>query len=408
LKKPAILALVLAGGAGGRLEQLTDTRAKPVVPYAGVYRLIDFPLSNCLHSGISDVWIIEQFHPQSLNDHVSNGRPWDLDRTHGGMKVLHPHLGGSGSGWHQGNADAIYRNRAVISEFAPDVLLVLSADHVYELDYSKVIDYHAEQRADVTMVTTKVVGDDPGRFGIVQTDDDGHITDYQYKPESPSGDIATTEIFVFDAAKLMDELDRIAGEKESGDDDEEPALDDLGEELLPALVKEGNAFDYRLEGYWRDVGTIDSYWRSHMDLVAPDRGLNMDNQAWPILTLAPQRPPAHIYPSSRNENSLVSPGCTVRGRVIRSVLGPGVLVDEGATVRNSILLHDSVVESGATVETAIIDMGARIGKEARVGGSTEGSDAADVSAESIAVVGAGAIVGRGATVPPGGRIDPAD
>lgn len=284
---------------------------------------------------------------------------------------------------------------------------MLSADHVYELDYSKVIDYHAEQRADVTMVTTKVVGDDPGRFGIVQTDDDGHITDYQYKPESPSGDIATTEVFVFDATKLMNELDRIAGEKESGEDDEEPALEDLGEELLPALVKEGNAFDYRLEGYWRDVGTIDSYWRSHMDLVAPDRGLNMDNQAWPILTLAPQRPPAHIYPSSRNENSLVSPGCTVRGDVISSVLGPGVLVDEGATVRNSILLHDSVVESGATVDTAIIDMGARIGKEARVGGSTEGSDPADVSAESIAVVGAGAIVGRGATVSPGGRIDPA-
>jgi len=408
LKKPAILALVLAGGAGGRLEQLTDTRAKPVVPYAGVYRLIDFPLSNCLHSGISDVWIIEQFHPQSLNDHVSNGRPWDLDRTHGGMKVLHPHLGGSGSGWHQGNADAIYRNRAVIREFAPDVLLVVSADHVYELDYSKVIDFHLEQRADVTMVTTKVVDDDPARFGIVQTDDDGHITDYQYKPESPSGDIATTEVFVFDATKLMNELDRIAGEKESGEDDEEPALEDLGEELLPALVKEGSAFDYRLEGYWRDVGTIDSYWRSHIDLVAPDRGLNMDNPSWPILTLAPQRPPAHIYPSSRNENSLVSPGCTVRGNVISSVLGPGVLVDEGATVRNSILLHDSVVESGATVDTAIIDMGARIGKEARVGGSTEGSDPADVSAESIAVVGAGAIVGRGATVSPGGRIDPAD
>ncbi len=405
MRKTRVLAMVMAGGAGGRMELLTEERAKPVLPFAGVYRLIDFPLSNCLHSGLSDVWIVEQFHPQSLTDHVSNGRPWDLDRTYGGMRLLHPHLGTEQSGFHEGNADAIYRNQAVVRDFDPDVLVVMSADHVYKLDFNKPIERHLERDAQVTMVTTAVRRDDPTRFGLVEVDGDGRVIEYRYKPDHPFGDIAATEIFIFDAHSLLDHLENPAG-REGGQ--EEPSLEDLGDDVLPELVGEGRVFEYRLDGYWRDVGTIDSYWRAHMELLSPEPELDLDDPGWPILTLGGQRPAAHILESARNDNSLVSSGCKVAGTVVNSVLGRGVIVEAGAQVRNSVLLHDSVIERGATVETAIVDAGARIGSGAMVGAASgppsDEGEGTGISPEHITLVGIDASVAADERVERGGRV----
>ena len=285
-KRPRVLALVLAGGEGDRLAPLTDKRAKPALPFAGIYRLIDFPLSNCVHSGISDVWVIQQYEPHELARQLAGGRPWDLDRTRGGLRILHPYLGGSESGWYEGNADAIYRNREVIADHDPDVLLVLSADHVYKLDYGDVIADQLESGAAVTMVTTHVPAEEASRYGVVEVDADGIVRGFQYKPDDPAGDLVTTEVFAYDARRLLQTLDDLAGKGESS------GLADFGHELLPRLVDEGAARAFQLDGYWRDVGTIEAYWQTHMELLEAEPRLLLDDPAWPVLTAGLQRPPA--------------------------------------------------------------------------------------------------------------------
>ena len=384
-----VLALVLAGGAGNRLEVLTEVRAKPAMPFAGVYRLIDFPLSNCMHAGISDVWIAQQFEPQSLNEHVSNGRPWDLDRTHGGLRLLPPHQGPKDEGgWARGNADVIYRNRRFIAEADPEVLLVMSADHIYKLDFSKVVAAHVERSVDATMVTTLVSTDQAARLGVVQATGEGFIESYEYKPEHPSSNLAATEVFAFSTGPLMSLMKEVR--------DAEGELSDLGDELLPRLVAEGRAAEYRLEGYWRDVGTPASYYDAHMDLLEDDVGLDLDDPAWPILTLAPQRPPAHIHPEARNLNSLVSPGCAIRGTVEHSVLGPGVTVERGAVVRGAVVLHDCHIGRDSAVLHAIVDERVVVEMGATVGAG-EGE---------LALVGRGVRVRNGLDVPAGARVAP--
>jgi len=367
MAREKVLALILAGGAGGRLEVLTRQRAKPVMPFAGVYRLIDIPLSHCVHSGISDVWVVEQYELHSLNEHLSNGRPWDLDRTYGGLQVLPPnqskHRGEEG-GFAQGNADAIYRQRSLIRELDPDVLLVLSSDHIYKLDYSLLLDRHRELKADLTLVSTRVPREQASRFGVVEVDGAGRVTGFEYKPEAPRNDLVTTEVFAYDARKLLDTLDRLTAE--DGEEDGS-CLKDFGDRLLPRLVAEGRVFDFRLEGYWKDVGTVDSYWQTHMDLLAPDPPLRLDDPAWPILTTGHQRLPARIEAEARIAGSLIAPGCQIAGRVERSVLAPGVVVEPGAEVRDSILLHGTVVRAGARVDRAILDTEVEVGEGASVG-----------------------------------------
>lgn len=396
MKRPKTLALILAGGAGGRLDILTEHRAKPALPFAGTLRLIDFSLSNCLHSGLTDVWVIEQYQLHTLNDHLANGRPWDLDRTRGGLQVLPPYVetgdeDGDGDseepgkekqgGFAKGNADAIYRQRQLIREFEPDEIVVLSADHVYKLDYRDVLDLHRQRKAEVTMVTTRVpAGDDASRFGVVQTDADGRVTDFAYKPKEPRGDQITAEVFVYDAKRLLDTLGEIA--REGGE------LKDYGDELLPLLVKGGRAWAFPLEGYWRDVGTPESYWQAHADLLASEDKLGLDRPEWPILTSGPQRLPARFLHRAKVVNSLVSPGCTVGGTVIGSVLSPGVVVEPGATVTGSVLLHDVWIRTGAQVTGAVVDEDAEVGSRATVGG--EGDKPA--------------LIGKGACVPAGKRV----
>jgi len=386
LRRPRVLALVLAGGEGGRLDVLTEERAKPAMPFAGVYRLIDFTLSNLRNSGVSDVWVIQQYEPHSLTEHLANGRPWDLDRTHGGMRVLHPHIGRSESGWYEGNADAIFRSKADIRSFDPDLLLVMSADHVYTLDLARVIAEHVERDADATLVTTRVPQEEAGRFGVVQVGTDGKVERYDYKPEEPEGDIVATEVFLFGAEGLL------AGLEELADGDDDSGLEDLGDEYLPQLVREGDVREHRLEGHWRDVGTVESYWEGHMEFLGPDPPLDLGDPDWPILTWAVTHPPARISATGAVEESLVSPGCEIHGTVVHSVLAPGVCVEEGAEVRDSVVLHDAVIRSSGRVERAIVDERAEI--RARVG-EAEGE---------IALVGRCARVTD--PVEPGGRVQP--
>ncbi len=416
LSRPKVLALILAGGQGGRLEVLTEKRAKPVIPFAGMYRLIDFALSNCMHSHISDVWVIEQYQPHSLNEHLANGRPWDLDRTYGGLQVLPPYTGrddGEG-GFAEGNADAIYRHKEFLREFDPDMLLVLSADHVYKLDYGEIIARHQELRADVTMVTTRVPLAEASRFGTVKVDPKGRITDFAYKPEKPESDIVTTEVFVYDARKLLDTLDELVDSNKSTSESKEgngngSSLKDFGHELLPRLVGDGQAHEFRLEGYWKDVGTIESYWEAHMELLGSEPPLMLDDPAWPILTVGAQRMPARIHESANVVNSFISPGCVIRGEVINSILAPGVFVEQGAVVCDSILLHEATVGGGAQIYTTVLDAKTQVGAKAVVGSrgkSPKGRFPVRRSTGEITLIGMEARISAGAIVPPGTRVRP--
>jgi glucose-1-phosphate adenylyltransferase len=383
------LVIILAGGQGGRLELLTRTRAKPAVPFAGTHRLIDFPLSNAHNAQISDVWVSQQFNPISLSDHLANGRPWDLDRTTGGLLVLQPRQGHDDrGGFQQGTADAIWRYAPLIRDFAPDAIVVVSADAVYRLDYGQVIDEHLEAKADVTMVTTEVDPQDAGRYGVVQAGD-GRIREYVYKPDEPKGNLVSNEVFAFRPAALLDTLDELADEQ--GAD----ALEDLGNELLPRLVDGGGAREHRFTGYWRDVGTIPAYWEAHQELLAEEPPIDLDDPDWPILTRgARRRAGAQILGGGAVEQSLLAAASRVGGTVERSVIGRGVLIEAGATIRDSVILPGAIVRAGATVERAILDDGVEVSVGATVGGPDG----------EITLVGCEAVVPEGGTVPPGGRL----
>ncbi|MFG1923018.1 glucose-1-phosphate adenylyltransferase family protein [Cryptosporangium sp. NPDC048952] len=390
MARPRTLLLVLAGGAGGRLELLTDHRAKPAVPYGGSYRLIDVPLSNAHHAGIDDVWVIEQFHPVSLTDHLANGRPWDLDRTHGGLLTLHPHLGTEREGWHQGTADALWRQAPLIREFDPEHLVVVSADAVYALDYAEVVAAHAEGGGDVTMVTTHRPIEEAGRYGVVEAGEGDRITGYTLKPDEPATDLIANEVFVFRPSELLELLGTLVSEDEE--------LKDLGHQVLPQLVDAGRARNYRFDRYWRDVGTVTAYLESHLELVGDDPAIRLDDPAWPMLTRGGYHAPSRLARGAEVADAMVAPGCEIAGRVERSVLSPGVIVEPGASVVDSVLLHGAVVRRGARVRGAVIDAGAEIGADADLGVPSENGD------DDVVLVGAGARVPKGASVTAGTRL----
>jgi glucose-1-phosphate adenylyltransferase len=356
------LVVILAGGAGGRLELLTRTRAKPAVPFAGTHKLIDFPLSNCHNSGIEDVWVAQQYNPISLSDHMANGRPWDLDRTMGGLLLLQPRLGhDEREGFQSGTADSLWRNGPLIREFAPEALVVVSADAVYKLDYATLVEEHVEAGADVTMVTYEVDPGDAGRYGVVQAED-GRIREYVYKPDDPTGNLIANEVFVFKPGPTLDLLDELA--EDAGED----GLQDLGNELLPRLVDDGHARESRFEDYWRDVGTIEAYFEAHMELLGEESAIDLDDPDWPILTKAPmRRASARVHGAAEIVDSLLGPTAVVGGRVERSVLGRGCVIEPGAVVEDAVLLEGVVVRSGARVVRAIVDEDVEVGGDATVG-----------------------------------------
>jgi glucose-1-phosphate adenylyltransferase len=389
---PRILVLVLAGGAGGRLELLTEQRAKPAVPFAGVYRLIDFPLSNCQHSGIPDVWVSVQFHPTSISDHLANGRPWDLDRTAGGLMTLPPFQGTDRGGWHTGTADSLWRHADLVREFDPQALVVVSSDAVYRLDYREVAEAHLGSGAEVTMVTTEVAPDDASRYGIVQLGEGDRVRDYAYKPEEPATTTATNEVFVFSPGPTLDRLEALAGS--AG----EEGLEDLGTQLLPDQTRDGVARAHRLDGYWRDVGTVPAYWSAHRDFLAADPPIDLDDPAWPVHTRGGRHSAARLLPGASVEGSLVSGGTRVEGEIRGSVLSPGVVVEKGATVVDSVLLPGARVRAGAVVTRAVLDDLVDVGEGARVGGDGD-----------ITLVGRRARVPDGDEVAAGARLpDPHD
>ncbi|SFO12576.1 glucose-1-phosphate adenylyltransferase [Geodermatophilus obscurus] len=382
---PRVLVLVLAGGAGGRLQLLTADRAKPAVPFAGVYRLIDFPLSNCEHSHVADVWVSIQQHPASLAEHLANGRPWDLDRTTGGLLTLPPSQGTERAGFSTGTANSLWRQAELIRAFGADALVVVSADAVYELDYREVADAHLQSGAEVTMVTTEVAADDAARYGIVEVDGD-RVTGYAYKPDEPATTTATNEVFVFTPGPTLDRLEQLRSEVG------EEGLEDLGSHLLPAQTRDGLARAYPLKGYWRDVGTVDSYWEAHQEFLSPEPPIDLDDPRWPIHTRGGRHSAARVLDDGQIENSLLSGGVRVSGNVRGSVLSPGVVVEAGATVLDSVLLPGVRVEAGATVTRSVVDDGVGIGRGCSVGG--EGA---------ITLLGLGAQLAEGTEVPAGAR-----
>ena len=361
--QPRVLVVVLAGGAGSRLELLTHRRAKPAVPYAGHYRLVDIVLSNCHHSGLSDVWVTQQTNPVSLSRHLRNGRPWDLDRSQGGLLALTPREAKDTgkSGFAQGTADVLWRQTELIRDFAPEALVVVSSDAVYRLDYEEVVRGHLQSDADVTMVTTRVDPADVSRYGVVEVEG-GRVTGYAYKPEQPASDLVTNEVFVFTPGPVLDLLDELG--EAAGED----GLEDLGDDVLPRMVEAGRAREHRFEGYWRDLGTIEAYWAAHMDLLDDDPPFDPGDQAWPVLTVGGHRRAARVRPGADLDDALLSPSADVAGVVRRSVLSVEVVVEPGAEVVDSVLLPSVVVRRGARVRRAVLDHGVVVHEGVTVGG----------------------------------------
>ena len=369
MSRNRILAIIQAGGAGGRMDVLTRERAKPALPFAGVYQLVDFPLSNLAHSGISEVWLSLQYQGVSIEEPVANGRPWNLDRNTGGLRLLMPEQGTGTEeedGFAQGNADELFRIRDQIRTADPEVVVVLSADHVYRFDYTDAVETHRRHDAECTVVTTQVPIEEAGDHATVEADGTGVVTGFAYKPDEPSTTTVATEIFVYDPQVLVEVLEELHRERSAGSAEGDSGLGDFGDHLLPRLVERGHTVVHALPAYWRDLGQPHLYLAAHQDVLTYDQGL-FDDPRWPILTRQPQRVPARILDGADVCDSIVSPGARVARVGRRSVLGPGVVVEAGAVVRNSVLFADTVVERGAVVDWAIVDEGCVVEAGAVVG-----------------------------------------
>ncbi|MEQ8457447.1 MAG: sugar phosphate nucleotidyltransferase [Sandaracinaceae bacterium] len=385
-----VLAIILAGGEGSRLGILTAKRTKPAVPFAGKYRIIDFALSNCVNSGLFDVMIVAQYRPHSLIEHIGGGGPWDLNRERwGGVRIYTPYRSRELADWFVGTADAVQQNFLFIKDRRPDLVLVLSGDHIYRMNYRHFIDAHVESGAAVTLATIPVTPEEAPRFGIVGTDDGGWATSFVEKPKEPPPGMGSMGVYVFN----YDVLDRVLIE----DHHREGSAHDFGKDILPKMIGEGEkVFTWPYHGYWRDVGTLDSYWDAHMDLLAQPPAYDLNDVGWLIHTRSENRAPARLGKATIVD-SLVCDGCVidVDAVVERSVLGPGVRVRKGAVIRDSIVQNDSWIGDGAVVERAIIDKGVHLGHGVRVG---QGGDS------PLAVVGKGATLPDGFVVHPGGEV----
>lgn len=359
-RKKECVAMLLAGGQGSRLYALTSSIAKPAVAYGAKYRIIDFPLSNCINSGIDTVGVLTQYQPLILNEYIGNGQPWDLDRAFGGVHILSPYQGKSRSSWYEGTANAIYQNLHFMKMYNPDYVLILSGDHIYKMDYSAMLKEHIDNKADCTIAAIEVPMSEASRFGILNTNPDGSIYEFEEKPKQPKSNLASMGIYIFNAQKLFKYLE---------EDDKNPdSSKDFGKDVLPAMLNAGERmFSYRFEGYWKDVGTIASLWQANMDLLDENPVFDVGGTAQKIHSRNPLAPPEYVGEEGIVKNSMIALGCEIDGTVEHSVLGSNVIVEKGAVVKDAVILANSIVRSGATVSYSIIDENVTIGKNAVVG-----------------------------------------
>ncbi len=394
--KPECIAMLLAGGQGSRLGILTKNIAKPAVPYGGKYRIIDFPLSNCVNSGIYTVGVLTQYQPLELNDYIGNGQPWDLDRANGGVHILSPYQQIKGTEWYKGTANAIYQNINFIERYDPEYVLILSGDHIYKMDYSKMLDYHKEKNADCTIAMLEVPWEEASRFGLMIVNDDGSISEFEEKPKNPRSNKASMGVYIFNWKKLRQYLIEDEAKEGSGND--------FGHDVIPAMHGDGQRmFAYQFDGYWKDVGTINSLWDANLDLLNPKVDLDLNDDDWRIYSRSPASPPHYIGETAKVENSMITEGCEISGNIDFSVLFANVTVEEGAEVKYSIVMPGTVIKKGAVVQYSIVAENAVIEEGAVVGESPE--NMANVEDWGVAVIGNGVTIGKGAKVEPQAMID---
>lgn len=387
MAKKECVAMLLAGGQGSRLFALTKKIAKPAVPFGGKYRIIDFTLSNCTNSGIDTIGILTQYEPHSLHSYVGNGQPWDLDKQNGGLYILSPYQHDGYSEWYKGTANAIYQNIKFVDSFEPEYVLVLSGDHVYKMDYSKMLAYHKKKKADCTVAVIDVPLEEAHRFGIMDTSHDGSITSFEEKPEEPKSTLASMGIYIFNWKKLKEYLIK---------DNETPeSKNDFGRDIIPTMLKEGNKmYAYAFDGYWKDVGTIESLWETNMDMISKD-SLDLLDDSWKIYSKCSNLPPHFIGENADVRSSIIAEGCYVDGNVEKTVVFAGVEIQKGANVRYSVLMPGVIVEEGAAVEFSIIGENSVIKKNAKVGQKVCNIENGNLG---IAVVGSDLTIGSGVKV----------
>jgi glucose-1-phosphate adenylyltransferase len=396
LRKKEWIAMLLAGGQGSRLYSLTKNLAKPAVPFGGKYRIIDFPLSNCVNSGIDTVGVLTQYQPLVLNEYIGSGQPWDLDRQEGGVFVLPPYQKSSGSDWYTGTANAIYQNLPFIERYDPEYVLILSGDHIYKMDYEKMLKFHKEKEADCTIAVLQVPMEEASRFGIMNAQEDGKIYEFEEKPAHPKSNLASMGIYIFTWKKLREYLEQDA--KTPG------SANDFGKNIIPSMLAANEQmYAYAFDGYWKDVGTIDSLWEANMDLLDPKVPLSLYDPDWKIYARNPALPPHYIAPGAHVQNSMVTEGCVIEGTVDFSVVFAGVTIEEGAVVRDSIIMPGSVIRKGAVVDYAIVAEQTIIGENAVVGARPEGME--DISGWGVTVIGSGVAIGAGVHIAPKAMVE---
>lgn len=389
MKEKECIAMLLAGGQGSRLYALTSEIAKPAVPYGGKYRIIDFPLSNCVNSGIDTVGVLTQYQPLELSDYIGSGNAWDLDRMHGGVHILPPYQKATGSNWYLGTANAIYQNINFINRYNPEYVLVLSGDHIYKMDYGKLLAAHKKNDAACTISVLEVPIDEASRFGIMNINEDGSVYEFEEKPKQPKSNLASMGIYVFTREKLLEYLERDAQNDASGND--------FGGDIIPTMLEsKERVYTYKFDGYWKDVGTIESLWEANMDLIDPNVPFDLWEDDMRVLGQNPVKPPHYIAETAQIQNSVVAEGCNVGGYVDFSVLFEGVTIESDAIVRDSIIMPGSVIKQGAVVQYAIIAENVVVEPGASIGERPENVD--DKEHWGIAVVASGANVGRNAVI----------
>ena len=392
-----MITMLLAGGQGTRLYVLTKEVAKPAVPFGGKYRIIDFPLSNCVNSGIDTVGVLTQYRPLELNSYIGNGQPWDLDRMNGGVYILPPYVKDKEGQWYKGTANAIYQNIKFIERYDPEYVLVLSGDHIYKMDYSKMLAFHKEKNADATIAVLDVPVEEASRFGIMNTNADDSIYEFEEKPKHPKSTKASMGIYIFNWKKLREYL--------INDEKDPQSSNDFGKNIIPSMLNNGERlFAYQFDGYWKDVGTIDSLWEANMDLLNPKVNINLSGDQWRIYARNEPHPPHFIREKADIAESLITEGCDINGKLWYTVLFSGVTVEEGAELNSAVVMKNTVIKKGAIVKYAIIAEDAVIEEGAVVG--DDPCNYSDPSEWGIAVVGRGAVVKKGQVVRPKEMIEP--